>query len=88
MPKINGDLYRTLVLTLLAGLAVLVMAVANRNVYSKEMVDVKFQSVDRRVEAVDEKVDHVEEDVRWIVRQMGGTPSAEADEDRDSPQSD
>jgi len=85
MPKINNDLYRTLVLTLLAGLAVLVMAVANRNVYSKEVVDVKFNRVETQVESVKEKVDHVEEDVRWIVRHMGGTPSAETEEGDHSP---
>lgn len=78
MPKINSDLFRTLVLTLLAGLSVVVVAMANRDVYSKEMVDVK-------IEAVDEKVDHMQEDVRWIVRQMGGTPSAETEDGSDTP---
>lgn len=78
MPKINSDLFRTLVLTLLAGLSVVVVAMANRDVYSKEMVDVK-------IEAVDEKVDHMQEDVRWIVRQMGGTPSAETEDGGDTP---
>lgn len=81
MPKINSDLYRTLVLTILAGVAVLVISVANRDVYSKEIVDVKF-------EAVEKQIDHIDEDVRWIVRTMGGTPSAEADEDNHTSQPD
>lgn len=81
MPKINGDLFRTLVLTILAGLAILIMSVANRDVYSKELIDTKF-------EAVDQRTSHIEEDVRWLVRRLGGTPSAEADEDNHPSQSD
>lgn len=81
MLKINSDLFRTLVLTILAGLAVLIVSLSNRDVYSKEIVDVKF-------EAVEERVEHMEEDVRWIVRTMGGTPSAETNENSNSSQSD
>lgn len=81
MPKINSDLFRTLVLTMLAGLSVVAVALANRDVYSKELVDVKF-------EAVEQRVDHMEEDVQWIVRTMGGTPSAETTKDNHTPQSD
>jgi len=79
--KINSDLFRTLVLTILAGLAVLIVSLSNRDVYSKEIVDVKF-------EAVEERVEHMEEDVRWIVRTMGGTPSAETKEDHNPSQPD
>lgn len=79
--KLNNDLYRTLVLTILAGLAVIIMAMANRDVYSKELIDAKFESVEQRQV-------HIEDDVRWLVRRMGGTPSVEAEEDNHSPQSD
>lgn len=85
VPKINGDLFRTLVLTILAGLSILLMGLANRDVYSREMVDVKFEAVETKVQTANEKIDHVEEDVRWIVRQMGGTPSAESGSDSDPP---
>ena len=81
MPKINSDLFRTLVLTILAGLAVLIVSLSNRDVYSKEIVDVKFN-------AVEDRVDHMEEDVRWIVRTMGGTPSVETEENHNPSQPD
>ena len=74
MPKINSDLFRTLVLTILVSLS-------NRDVYSKEIVDVKFN-------AVEDRVDHMEEDVRWIVRTMGGTPSVETEENHNPSQPD
>ena len=81
MPKINSDIYRTLVLTVLAGLSVIIVAMANRDVYSKELVDVKF-------EAVEQRTTNIEEDVKWIVRTMGGTPNAETKEDNHPSQSD
>jgi len=81
MPRINNDLFRTLVLTILAGLAVLIVSVANRDVYSKELIDTRFKAVER-------EMSYIEEDVRWLVRRMGGTPSAEAGEDNHTPQSD
>lgn len=88
MPKINNDLYRTLVLTILAGMSVLIMTAANRSVYSKEVVDSKFESVDTRFVAVDKQMGHMEEDVRWLVRRMGGVPSVEAEDDSDPSQLD
>ena len=88
MPKMSSDLYRTLVLTILAGLAVLIMSVANHNVYSKEVVDSKLQAIDAKSTAIEKQADHIEEDVRWIVRKMGGTPSVETRHDSDSPQPD
>ena len=85
MPKINSDLFRTMVLTILAGLAVLIMTVSNRNVYSKEIVDTKLEVVDTKIESVNEKIGNVEEDVQWIVRRMGGTPSVDTAEGDHSP---
>jgi hypothetical protein len=51
---------------------------ANRDVYSKEMVDLK-------VDAVKADVEYMQEDIRWLVRQQGGTPSVEATEDSNTP---
>ena len=87
MPKINGDLFRTLVLTILAGLAVLIVSVANRDVYSKEVVDMKVRRIDGNVETVRHDIDNMQEDIRWMVRQMGGTPSVETRKDSNSSQS-
>ncbi len=81
MPKINSDIYRTLVLTVLAGLSVIIVAMANRDVYSKEIVDIKFDNVEQRQLSI-------EDDVQWIVRTMGGTPSVETNEDNHTSQPD
>lgn len=81
MPKINSDLFRTLVLTILAGLAVLIVSLSNRDVYSKEIIDVKFDNVEQRQLSI-------EDDVQWIVRTMGGTPSVETEEDHNPSQPD
>lgn len=77
----SNDLYRTLVLTILAGMGVLLVGLANRDVYSKDVVDTRFESVEHDME--DLKID-----VRWLVRRMGGVPSAEAREGDNTPQSD
>lgn len=81
MLKINGDLFRTIVLTLLAGLSVVVVAMANRDVYSKEILDVKFDNIKMRQL-------HMEDDIQWIVRTMGGTPSVDTNKDSSTSQPD
>lgn len=80
-------LYRTVVLTMLAGIAVVAVAFANRNVYTRSEVDIKLNEIRAVAEAVQElertrdedicrRLELIESDVRWMVRQMGGTPSA------------
>ncbi len=51
---------------------VLAVAVAftSRNVYSKDEVDAK-------IETVDVKVQYIRDDVQWLVRERGGTPAEE-----------
>jgi myosin-crossreactive antigen len=91
----NDDLYRTVVLTILAGLAAVTVAMANRDVYSKAEVDHRLNAVlqhsedlhrleDERHSALDKTVEDMRDDIKWIVRQMGGTPS-DSREDRNSP---
>lgn len=76
MPRLNSDLYRTLVLTILAGLALMVTGLANRDVYSKEVIDQKFESMtqyeDERHRIIERDVGDIKSDVQWMVRQMGG----------------
>lgn len=92
----SSALYRTVVLTLLAGIAVVAVAFANRNVYTKEAVDLKFHEVHavaaqaeylnvQRNSDICRRLGLLEEDVRWIVRNMGGIPSADARPDSSAP---
>lgn len=77
----NDQLYRAVVLTILGAIAVLVTALANRNVYSKEAIDQRLQA---REQTVDKRLDRIHDDVRWIMRHLGGS-DATAEEDSDSP---
>lgn len=81
MKWINTGIFRALVLTLLAGIAATQVALANRNVYTKEQVDSKIESVLR-------ELDYIHSDVRWLVRQQGGEPSVESKEDHNPSQPD
>jgi hypothetical protein len=74
--KLNNDLYRTLVLTILAGLATVTVAMANRDVYSKEEINAKFIALKERDRAIERQLEHIESDVQWLVRKEGGVPSA------------
>lgn len=90
MSKLLGsDLYRALVLTLLAAVATVTVAFANRDVYSKAQVDSKLEArqelEDERHARLDKEIEYMHDDIRWIVRNMGGTPSAETEEDHHSP---
>jgi len=58
---LNGSTYRTVVLTILAGIAALVIGFANRDVYSKEQVDTRVNSLEKQIELL-------HDDVRWIMR--------------------
>lgn len=78
MSRINNDLYRTLVLTILAGLSVLVVAFARDDVYSKETIDAKF-------ETRDQDIADMKSDVQWLVRKQGGVPHAESRPDSNTP---
>lgn len=75
------DVFRTTLMLMLAGIAALLVGLSNRNVYSKEQVDDRFESIqaveDTRHKALDQRVDEIASDVRWLVRKQGGTPSAE-----------
>ena len=79
--KMSDEIFRTIVLTLLAGVAVLVVALSNRNVYSKETVDAKLAGIEQlqetKYESLDKRVQEVATDVRWLVREWGGTPVAD-----------
>ena len=85
MKKIDDGIYRTLVLTILAGISILLMAFANRDVYSKEVIDAKFRRTEDRDAGITQRLDHIQSDVEWLVRRQGGIPSAQAREDSDTP---
>lgn len=61
-----------------AALAQGVLAFSNRNVYSKD-------EVDHRIDTLEEKIEWLHEDVRDIKRMMGGVPRAEPEQDSDTP---
>jgi len=86
---LKSDLYRTVVLTLLAGVAAVTVALANRDVYSKQEIDSRIDSVcereDVRHKRLDRELEYMHDDVKWLVRKLGGVPSAEAEEDHHSP---
>lgn len=70
----EANLFRALVLTFLAALAAVSVALANRNVYTRLEVDGKIQAIHR-------ELDYIHQDVQWLVRQQGGIPSANANAD-------
>ena len=88
---VHSDLYRALVLTLLAGIATVTVAFANRDVYTKEQIDDKLdareQVEDVRHNSIDKEVGLMHDDIKWLVRKLGGEPSADssAEVDRDTP---
>jgi hypothetical protein len=77
----NTNLFRALVLTFLACIAATQVALANRNVYTKEQVDTKVESIQR-------ELDYMHRDIEWLVRNQGGVPSAETREDHSPSQPD
>lgn len=81
----DNGLYRALVLTLLAGIATVTVAFANRDVYTKEQIDDKFGGHVDVHDMLDREIEYMRDDIQWLVRNMGGTPSAEAKEDIHSP---
>ena len=73
--RLNTDLYRTLVLTLLAGMAAVTVAMANRNVYTKDQVDIRMDATAaveaERHRSLDDDVAEIKDGVQWIMRRMG-----------------
>jgi len=97
--RLNNDLYRTLVLTILAGLAVIIVGLANRDVFAKDEVIARDAAIMQRLEAHECLGDdryqtiirgqsEIREDVKWLTRQMGGELRVETREGGDSPQRD
>lgn len=85
----NLDLYRTVILTVLAGIAVLVVSLANRNVYAKEEIDYRFRVVQEKHETAYthtcERINELHTDVRWIIQKMGGKDDVNTQQDSNSP---
>jgi hypothetical protein len=95
IPVINTDLFRSIVLLLLAGLSATTVALANRNVYTKEDVDQRMQALeqrsvdlhhleDERHEQLLRQMHALRQDVQWIMRNMGEY-NASARPDSSSP---
>jgi len=86
----DNDLYRTVILTILAGLAILAVSLANRDVYAKEDIDARFQAQERlfeeRYRYICANMEHMRKDIEWLVRREGGTPSAVTDQNNHTPQ--
>ena len=75
----HSDLYRAIVLTLLAGIATVTVAFANRGVYTKEQIDDKLLGHDEVHDMLDREIKYMRDDIQWLVRRMGGTPSAKGE---------
>ena len=82
MPNGNQNVYRTVVLTILAGIAVVVMAMANRNVYSMDDIDRMMEArdqhdhdvervIDQRSKHIEDELKLLRQDVRWIMKELG-----------------
>lgn len=76
-----SELWRMLMVAALTLAVSIGVAVANRDIYSRTEVDQRVtaleQKEDVRHKDLDEEIRWMREDIRWIVRQMGGTPSAD-----------
>ena len=75
----DNGVYRAVVLTLLAGIATVTVAFANRDVYTKEQIDDKLSGHGDVHDMLDREVEYMRDDIQWLVRRMGGTPSAESE---------
>lgn len=83
----RADLMREVTRWLIIACGALLLAMATsaatRNVYSREYVDREFESVrgahHEDMRRIERELDHIHADVKWLVRERGGTPSAEAE---------
>ena len=81
----DSGVYRALVLTLLAGIATVTVAFANRDVYTKEQINDKLSGHGDVHDMLDREVEYMRDDIQWLVRRMGGTPSADSKADNHTP---
>lgn len=81
-PSLNNDIYRTVVLTILAGIAAVTVSFANRNVYTKDAVDTRIEAVkqrsidlhkieDERHMLLQEDIREIKSDLKWLIRNVG-----------------
>jgi hypothetical protein len=85
----RAEVTRLVLAAIVAALASAFVSLSNRDVYSRPEVDNRIEALtsreDLRHKYLDEEVRAVREDVRWIVRRLGGTPSAGAESDHHTP---
>lgn len=71
---VRSEAYRWLVLTLLAGLVAVSTSLANRNVYSRHVVDAKMDTVmemhDRDLRGMERQLDHIEQQTDKLVEHL------------------
>lgn len=76
----RSELVRMMVAVLVTLAASISVAMANRSVYSRAEIDQRVTALEKREdtrhESLDKELSYMRDDIRWIVRQMGGTPSA------------
>lgn len=76
----RSELVRMMIVVLVTLAASISVALANRSVYSRSEIDQRVTSLEKkediRHENLDRELTYMRDDIRWIVRQMGGTPSA------------
>lgn len=87
--QLKSELYKLAMVGVLTVIVMLFVALANRDVYSRSDIDQKCLATDTketmRHEALEEELRWMREDIRWIVRNMGGTPHASATDGNSTP---
>ena len=64
-------------------LLALAMSMTTRNVYSRTHIDARMAAIQgahaEDMRRIERELDYMHQDIQWLVRKMGGTPSADAE---------
>lgn len=82
---LRSELVRNATIVVVALVGVATVALANRNMYTKEQIIDKFEAHGDVHDMLDREISHIRDDVQWLVRNSGGVPSVDAEKDNDTP---